>query len=62
MPTQTLTIELPDVIYSVLMNKAELLHQTPSFMITQALEHDLGLVGLPLDDEKVFGDEKQDEK
>ena len=54
----TLQIELPEQIYSKLLAQSALLQKTPSLLIAHALKDELGLVGIPLDDDEIFGEGK----
>jgi predicted transcriptional regulator len=50
-----ITIELPDEMYDKLLSQSAQLHKTPSMLIAHALKDELGLVGLTLNDDKVWG-------
>ena len=54
-----LQIELPEQMYSKLLTQSALLQKTPSLLIAHALKDQLGLVGIPLDDDEIFGEEKK---
>jgi hypothetical protein len=38
--------------------QSALLQKTPSLLIAHALKDELGLVGIPLDDDEIFGEGK----
>jgi hypothetical protein len=52
-------IDLPPEIYYKLISQSQYLKTNPSLLILQTLEHDLGLIGVTIADDAIFGSEKK---